>query len=156
MSEYSSDQKNEAFFLQLVLTFQTAAWQQMGKLKNPLTDQIEKDLNQVQFSIDMLEMIRTKTQGNLSENEKLFLNKAISELQLNYVAEVEKEKREKERETATKEAKEEEPKQATEEKKEEKQERTTGEKKEKKRPRRSAKSSKAGQKKGTQKRAKKK
>jgi len=151
VSEYSSDQKNEAFFLQLVLTFQTAAWQQMGKLKNPLTDKIEKDLNQAQFSIDMLEMIRTKTQGNLSENENFFLNKAISELQLNYVAEVEKEKREKEQETATKEAREEEPKKATEEKKEEKQERTAGEKKEKKKPRRSAKSSKAKPRKGTQK-----
>ena len=57
MVEDGSDKRNEAFFLQLVLTFQTAAWQQMGKLKNPLTDRIEKDLNQVRFSIDMLEMM---------------------------------------------------------------------------------------------------
>ena len=84
------DQKNEALFMQLVFTFQTAAYQQMGKIKNPLTDQVERDLNQARFSIDMLNMIRTKTQGHLSENEKLFLDRVISELQLNFVAEVEK------------------------------------------------------------------
>ncbi len=95
MNENSSDKKNEALFLQLILTFQTAAWQQMGKIKNPITDKIEKDLTQARFSIDMLEMIRTKTQGNLSEEEKKFLNKTISELQLNYVDEVNKEEKQK-------------------------------------------------------------
>jgi len=95
MNENSSNKKDEALFLQLILTFQTAAWQQMGKIKNPITDKIEKDLNQARFSIDMLEMIRTKTQGNLSEEEKKFLNKTISELQLNYVDEVNKEEKQK-------------------------------------------------------------
>lgn len=90
------DQKNEALFMQLVFTFQTAAWQQMGKIKNPLTDKVERDINQARFSIDMLDMIRTKTQGNLSENEKMFLDKVISELQLNFVIEVDKEQKEKE------------------------------------------------------------
>ena len=85
------DQKNQVLFMQLVFTFQSAAWQQLGKIKNPLTDKIERDLNQARFSIDILEMIRTKTQGNLSENEKTFIDKVISELQLNYVAEYDKE-----------------------------------------------------------------
>ncbi|MCJ7812789.1 DUF1844 domain-containing protein, partial [bacterium] len=75
MSE--KDQKGEAMFMQLVLTFQMAAWQQMGKIKSPLTDKIEKDLRQAQFSIDMLEMIRSKTTGNLKENESQFLNKIL-------------------------------------------------------------------------------
>ena len=85
------DQKNQVLFMQLLFTFQSAAWQQLGKIKNPLTDKIERDLNQARFSIDILEMIRTKTQGNLSENEKTFIDKVISELQLNYVAEYDKE-----------------------------------------------------------------
>lgn len=96
MTEDASNQKDGAYFLQLVLTFQSAAWQQMGKLKNPLTDKVERDLNQARFSIDMLEMIRSKTRGNLTENEQQFLNRSISELQLNYIAEVDKEKKEKE------------------------------------------------------------
>ena len=91
----TDDQKNAALFMQLVFTFQTAAWQQMGKIKNPLTDKIEKDLNQARFSIDLLEMIRAKTRGNLSEDEKRFVDKVISELQLNFVAEVDKAQQEK-------------------------------------------------------------
>jgi hypothetical protein len=105
-------QKQEAFFMQLILTFQMAAWQQMGKIKNPMTDKIERNLDQARFSIDMLEVIQKKTQGNLSEQEKHFLEKSISELQLNFVDEVEKERKEKaQKETEKK----------TEEKKEEKQ-----------------------------------
>lgn len=115
------DQKNEALFMQLIFTFQTAAWQQMGKIKNPLTDKVERDIDQARFSIDMLDMIRTKTQGNLSENEKMYLDKVISELQLNFVAEVDKEQKEKEQGEEKKEDKTQE-----ESRKEEKKEETSG------------------------------
>lgn len=81
------EEKNEALFAQLILTFQTAAYQQMGKLKNPMTDQVEANLDQARFSIDILDMIRTKTMGNLSDNEEKFINQVISELQMNFVAE---------------------------------------------------------------------
>ena len=113
----TDDQKNAALFMQLVFTFQTAAWQQMGKIKNPLTDRIEKDLNQARFSIDLLEMIQTKTKGNLSDDEKRFIDKVISELQLNFVAEVDKAQKEKKAEEEG--VKEEKPAEAPEEKKEE-------------------------------------
>jgi cell division septation protein DedD len=113
----TDDQKNAALFMQLVFTFQAAAWQQMGKIKNPLTDKIEKDLNQARFSIDILEMIRTKTKGNLSDDERRFIEKVLSELQLNFVAELDKEQKEKKAEEE--EVKEEKPAEAPEEKKEE-------------------------------------
>jgi hypothetical protein len=96
-------QKEEAMFMQLILTFQMAAWQQMGKIKNPVTDKVERNLEQARFSIDMLEVIRKKTQGNLSEQEKGFLDRSISELQMNFVDEMEREKKEKaEKETEAK------------------------------------------------------
>lgn len=85
-----NEQKNLALFLQLVYTFQSAAWQQMGKIKNPLTDKVEKDLDQARFSIDMLKMILSKTEGNLSDDEKRMLTKVISDLQLNFVDEFSK------------------------------------------------------------------
>ena len=114
----ADDQKNAAMFMQLILTFQTAAWQQMGKLKNPLTDKIERDLNQARFSIDMLDMIRTKTAGNLTEDENMLLDKVISELQLNYVAEANRpEKEEPEKETEEKAVEEKAPKEKAKEKK---------------------------------------
>lgn len=82
--------KIEQMFLQLLFTFQTAAWQHLGKIPNPVTDKIERSLPQARFAIDMLEMIREKTKGNLTEKELYLLNKSITELQMNYVAEVER------------------------------------------------------------------
>jgi len=86
--------KNQALFLQLILTFQTAAMQQMGKIKNPLTDKIEKNLEQAQMSIDMLDMLKAKTKGNLSDEETRTLDRIITELKLNYIDELEKTKKE--------------------------------------------------------------
>ena len=90
MAEHTVNDKHTALFLQLVLTFQSAAWQQMGKVKNPFTDKVERNLEQARHSIDMLEMFRAKSQGNLTEDEKSFLDRTISELQLNFVAEIDK------------------------------------------------------------------
>lgn len=92
--KFSTKERNQALFLQLVLTFQTAAWQQMGKVKNPLTDKIERNLDQARMSIDMLDMLKAKTEGNRSEEETKVLDRVISELKLNYVDEFEKAKKE--------------------------------------------------------------
>lgn len=91
----SKDSKSQ-LFLQLVLMFQTAALQQMGKLMNPLTNKVEKDLNQAKFSIDILGMLQEKTQGNLSPEEKKFIDHVLFELRMNYLDEVKSEVKEKE------------------------------------------------------------
>lgn len=82
--------KNQLLFAQLVLMFHTAAMQQMGKLKNPLTDNIERDLSQAQVSIDILDMVKDKMKGNLTGDEERFLTDILRELKLNYVDELNK------------------------------------------------------------------
>ncbi len=82
--------KNEILLSQLVSMFHFAALQQMGKLKNPMTDKIEKDLQQSQASIDILEMLHTKMKGNLSAEEEKMFSSILQELKLNYVDEVSK------------------------------------------------------------------
>jgi hypothetical protein len=67
----------------------------MGKIKNPATDKLEKDLMQAQLSIDIIDMMKEKTEGNLNDDEKKFLDNMIAQLKLNYVDEVEKDKKEK-------------------------------------------------------------
>ena len=98
MAEDNSEKREEYHFIQLVLMFQTAAMHQMGKIQNPITKKTERDLNQAKFSIDMLEMVQQKTEGNLSENEKKFLDHVLFELRMNYVDEVNKDKKEKKEE----------------------------------------------------------
>jgi hypothetical protein len=84
-------EKNVSLFFSLVMTFQAAAMQQMGKLKNPISDKIERDLQQAQLSIDILDMLEEKTRGNLSEDETKLLKGILQELKLNYVDEMSKE-----------------------------------------------------------------
>lgn len=59
----------------------------MGKLKNPVTDKVERDLEQARQSIDMLEMIRDKTANNLSSELSRALEQALTDLRLNFVDE---------------------------------------------------------------------
>jgi len=88
----TKEQIHDALFMSLVFSFQTAAMQQMGKIKNPLTDQIERDLNQARSSIDMLGMLQAKTKGNLKDDEEKLIERILGDLRLNYVDELNKDK----------------------------------------------------------------
>jgi hypothetical protein len=68
--------------------------QQMGKVMNPFTEKIERDMAHAKLSIEMLEMLRTRTSGNLTGQEARFLNHVLTELRLNFVAEADKDKTE--------------------------------------------------------------
>lgn len=87
MNEKTTD-RDEAVFLSLVYSFHAAAMQQLGKLANPLTGKIERDLDAARGTIDVLVMLQKKTAGNLTDREKRTLTNLITELQLNYVDEL--------------------------------------------------------------------
>lgn len=89
----------EAQFLQLVSMFQVAALQQMGKLANPITNEIERNLEQAKASIDLVEMLKEKTAGNLSQLENEYLEKVLFELHMNYVDEADKDAKEDKKDT---------------------------------------------------------
>ncbi|MCK4607288.1 MAG: DUF1844 domain-containing protein [candidate division Zixibacteria bacterium] len=78
-------------FLQLVVSLQAGAMQQMGKVASPFTGKVERDLDMAKHSIDMLAMIDDKTKGNLGEEEQKLLSHLLYELRLNYVDELKKE-----------------------------------------------------------------
>jgi hypothetical protein len=82
--------KDELLFQSLTAMLHSAAMQGLGKTLNPVSGKIERDLGQARIYIDILEVIRTKTKGNLAENEKKFLDQLITECQLNYVDEINK------------------------------------------------------------------
>ena len=77
----------DQLFLQLILIFHQNAMIAMGKLKSPVTDKIERDLEQAKQSIDMLEMIRDKTKNNLTAELSGTLDHVLTELRLNFVDE---------------------------------------------------------------------
>jgi len=98
MTEANDGLKSDPYLLQLVLSLETAAMQQMGKLQNPFTGKIERNLDLTKNSIDMLAMIERKTEGNLTSEEESLIKRALYQLRMNYVDELKSEERSKEAE----------------------------------------------------------
>jgi len=86
----TSDEKHGALFVSLLMMFHSAAMQYLGKIKNPASDKIEKNLEQAQAIIDMFDMLKEKTKGNLTAEEEKYLSSLAQELKLNYVDEAAK------------------------------------------------------------------
>ena len=84
---------NELLFISFVSLLYNSGIQQLGKIMNPITGQVNKDLAGAQSTIEILKMLREKTKGNLSDKESSMLDSSISNLQLNYVEEIEVEKK---------------------------------------------------------------
>ena len=91
--------KNTQLLLYVVSSFEMAAMQGMGKINNPVTGKIEVSLEQSQFAIDVLEMLKDKTKGNLTDYETRFLDTVSRQLKLNYVEENNKKTEEINKET---------------------------------------------------------
>jgi hypothetical protein len=78
---------DDQLFTQLLYIFYSSAMMSMGKLKNPATDQVERNMEQAKQSIDILELIRTKTKNNLTEPQSRTLDGVLTDLRLNFVDE---------------------------------------------------------------------
>jgi hypothetical protein len=85
-----TQEKQSQLFVQLAAMFHVAGMQQMGKIKHPVTDKIERNLEAAQNSIDLLDMLKSKTRGNLSGEEEKMLDQIIQDLKLNFVEEAAK------------------------------------------------------------------
>jgi len=83
-------EKDDQLFIQLLYIFHSSAMQALGKLKNPITGKIEKNLDQAKQSIDMLKMLKEKTANNLTPELTRALDSFLTEVKLNYVDEVNK------------------------------------------------------------------
>jgi len=84
------EDKHTALFLNLVLSMHTAALQNLGKAENPLTGKVEVNLEQAQAYIDMLDMLEDKTNNNLKNDEKRYLENTLTEVKTIYVEELNK------------------------------------------------------------------
>ena len=92
MTETTTDKgRQAALFLQLVLGLQQAAMVAMGKLMNPVTGKIERNLEAARNTIDTLGAIELRTRGNLESDEQRVLTQVLTELKLNYLDELKKE-----------------------------------------------------------------
>lgn len=86
----SEEQQDQLLMMMLIQQHQQIAMMGMGKIKNPSTDKIERDLSSAKFAIDTLNMIEKFTKGNLPDDLKSFLSSTLTNLRMNYAEEAKK------------------------------------------------------------------
>lgn len=74
-------------FMTIVQMYQIEGMVAIGKMLNPGTNTITKNIDHARFVIDLLDILFQKTNGNLDADEKRFLENTLSTLRLNFLEE---------------------------------------------------------------------
>ena len=72
-------------FPTLVLSLTSTAMLQMGLLPDPNSQKAEKNLPAARQTIDILEVLKEKTQGNLKPDESRLLDRCLHDLKMSFV-----------------------------------------------------------------------
>lgn len=85
----SAADRMSALFAQLIIQQTNMAMMLLGKLAHPDSGKMYKDVEAARLFIDQLEMLETKTKGNLSKDESGLLKQSLMNLRLAFVEAVE-------------------------------------------------------------------
>jgi hypothetical protein len=88
VEDVSEEEMRKREFIVFVSLLANSAMQQLGKLANPLTGKTEHNLDAAKATIDMINMLKVKTRGNLSDDEQQVIDATLTRLQLKYVDEL--------------------------------------------------------------------
>jgi hypothetical protein len=86
-SQPREDSFPEVTFSSFIFSLSTAAMFHFGDLPDSVTKKSGKNLAAAKQTIDMLDMLKNKTLGNLDNNEKELLDGLLYELKMRYVKE---------------------------------------------------------------------
>jgi hypothetical protein len=75
----------EAGFINFISGLATQALMALGQVEHPVTKQTEIDLDQARYLIDILEMLKQKTKGNLLPEEVKTIETLLYNLKMVYV-----------------------------------------------------------------------
>jgi len=75
----------EVNFNSLIFSLSSSAFFNLGEIADPQTGEKHKDLPLAKYSIDIIVMLRDKTNGNLNDEEQKFLDNILADLRLRYV-----------------------------------------------------------------------
>ncbi len=75
----------QASFNSLISSLANQSIMSLGLMEHPVTGKPEVDLDYAKYSIDTLEVIRNKTRGNLTDEEKRYLDAVLYDLRMRYV-----------------------------------------------------------------------
>jgi len=72
-------------FAEFILSLSSSAFVNLGQISNPVTGQLDMDLEAAGSIIDVLQILEQKTRGNLTPDEKEVMEKTLYQLKLLYV-----------------------------------------------------------------------
>ena len=72
-------------FSTFILSLASSALVQLGEVPNPETGKVEQDLVMARHTIDVLDMLRAKTDNCLDAEEKRLLDGILYEVRMKYV-----------------------------------------------------------------------
>lgn len=75
----------EANLLTLIFSLYTHVQISLGLVPDPMTQQVHKDLAQAKYNIDLLGVLKEKTQGNLTQEEEQALEQMLYEIRMTYI-----------------------------------------------------------------------
>jgi len=85
LANASREEIMAALFANMVIQQTNMAMMLMGKAPHPETGQMMKDLEAARMFIDQVEMLETKTKGNLNKQEEGLLKQALAALHMAFV-----------------------------------------------------------------------
>jgi len=72
-------------FSSIVFPFYTQALVKLGLIEDPLIKQAQENLEFAKRLIDMLDLLKERTEGKLKPEEKEFLDSCLLQLKMNYM-----------------------------------------------------------------------
>lgn len=87
-----TDQKlsKDELFMLLVNQLSSSAWIQLGKIPDPMSGKVERNLEAASLTIDIIDAMADKSKGNLDKDSEQFLKTTLSQLKMNYLDEKKK------------------------------------------------------------------
>ena len=80
-----TEESGEVEFATLVLMFSTAAMIHLGAAPDPVSGEVKADLAQAKRMIDLLDVLKRKTAGNLMAGESAMLDDLLFDLRMRYL-----------------------------------------------------------------------
>ena len=76
----------EGEFEMFISSLSMQAMMALGEMPHPMTGEVQEELEQARYLIDVLGMLQGKTKGNLTPQEEQLLEGILYELRMKYVA----------------------------------------------------------------------
>ncbi|MFC1666995.1 DUF1844 domain-containing protein [Candidatus Omnitrophota bacterium] len=89
----NKEELSTLMFIQYISALANSGMQHLGKIMNPATGKMEKNLEGAEATIELISMLKEKTKNNLNANEESVISDALANLQLNYADEVNREEK---------------------------------------------------------------